>query len=135
MMTDFLYGASDEEMFHDNFEDALSDLINGDCSDDPYSEWVGQTVGIHRAEKFERSASYYFRDPEVSNIIDMLQENAYDDVGESAETFAQDFKRDAFLRYVREWLDDNLECPFIGLRKWKVIERTITEEAVDRALL
>lgn len=133
-MPNFRYGASTEEMIHDNFQDAVTDLITGDAGDDPYYEWVVNPVTIHKAEVVNRKPSDYVNNYMVANIIDVLQEMAYDDVGEASEDFATDIDRVSLKRHLSEWVDRNVECKHIYLKNYEEVPYVITKEDVELAL-
>lgn len=131
-MMNYRYGASGEEMHHDNFEDALTDLIEGDY-DYPY--WVGQVVHIHRSEEIECKPSDFMTRRDVDILIEMWEEKAYEEYDDVFDGFTQNVDRQALLKHIHDWMNQNMECNFVGLKNYHVIEHTITEEDLRRAFL
>lgn len=108
----------DEERFQDDLCEVLADL-DGDGYLEP-----GAT--IYEADKVEYVASKFFRGG-VDDIIETIRDQAWEEAGEFAESFAENITKEKLAELetlISNWLDANVRVNFFTVRNVKPVEVT-----------
>jgi len=108
----------DEERFDDDMHEVLVSMDEDDCLE------PGAT--LYEADKVEYKASAFFRGG-VDDIIEEIQNQAWEEADEFAESFASNIPQEKLAeleKLICDWLDANVPVNFFTVRNVRPVEVT-----------